>query len=213
MSRAVRARCEFLSKYRARARTGTEEAHRISGPRGHWRLEGALDMVSECFETAIKKGAQAETCFDCGLPSDCTERRGCCIVLRVRPENGFRREQHRRVWCCSEECARHAAFLQLEARSTRDTITRLFGGKSISYSEFLRLPLELVKRGSERYEIPSEVIDSINPKTAKNEVMALPHAGPSFVTRGRPRTHPTAAARQRAYRDRQRKQQRQSVIA
>jgi hypothetical protein len=149
-------------------------------------------------------------CENCGLPDDCTARLGCFVVLRLRPENQFCREQRRKVWCCSEECARQAAFLQLETRSSRDTITRLLGGKPISYQEFRRLPLEIVKARSERYETPSEVIDSTSPKTIKNEVMALPHAGVSFVTLGRPKTHPSAAARQRAYRDRQR-QQRQSV--
>jgi hypothetical protein len=157
-------------------------------------------------------------CENCGLPDDCTTRLGCFVVLRLRPENQFCREQRRKVWCCSDECARQAAFLQLETRSTRETITRLLGGKPISYREFRRLPLEIVKARSERPETIAETRVNTGAKTAKNEVMALPHADPVFGTNGalktrlggRPRKWASESERKRDYRDRQR-EQRQSV--
>ena len=128
-------------------------------------------------------------------------------MLRVRPTKNFVRETRRKVWCCSRECAYQAAFLQLETRSTRDTITRLLGGKPITYQQFRRLPLEIFEGRSDRTETPSEVTDSIDTKTAKNEFMALPHREPISVREnntGKPRKWNSEKDRLRSYRDRQR---------
>ncbi len=151
-----------------------------------------------------------KTCFNCGLPDDCTTRQGSSVVLRLRPSNSFCREARRKVWCCSDECAYQATFLQLETRSTREAITRLLGLRPITFGQFLRLPIELVETRSDRAETISEVVDSVDSKNGKIGFMGLPHMDlvsareNGFKTRkgGRPRKWKSEAERHRAYRER-----------
>lgn len=164
--------------------------------------------------TPFLRGAGASpnrVCFNCALPSDCATRRGCSVVLRLRPANSFVRATRRTVWCCSESCAYQAAYLQLETRSTRDSITRFLGEKPISYRQ---LPLGLAKSQSDRPETIAETRMFIDAKNGENGFVGLPHGdlvsgredGLGTRRGGRPRKWNSEAQRKRAYR-----QQRQNT--
>jgi hypothetical protein len=61
-----------------------------------------------------------ETCYNCGLPADCSPSEGYRIQITHKAENGFHRDRRRTVWCHSRECAIQALAVAAYGPSTRD---------------------------------------------------------------------------------------------
>jgi hypothetical protein len=145
-------------------------------------------------------------CFTCGLP-DATVK----AKVRLRRENAYRRDSRRTLPFCNSECARQAMFLQLEVRSTRDSVTRFMGGSPINYAEFSeRVPLEIVE-GSDCSETIAEsrvntgstnaLIENLDPEY--REGVSERHMGLYSRRGGRPRKWASDAERMKAYRQSQ----------
>jgi hypothetical protein len=146
-------------------------------------------------------------CYSCGLPDVSFKAK-----IRLRAENSFRRGSNRTLPFCNEECARQTMFVQLETRSTRETVTRFMGGYPITYAEFRkRVAVEAVGQ-SDRAETIAETRINTEPPEAENGKVDLTH-GERVSERseavyrrvgGRPRKWVSEAERMRAYRQSQR---------
>lgn len=148
----------------------------------------------------VKAGRIGLTCENCGLPSDVIAPKGYVFDLETRPDNKYQhRSTKHKVWCCSEECTVQSLARNKYGEASHKWPVTLAEFRQIEGEPFVR-----GLKGSDRYEMPLQVAENTEPKMGLNEEMTLPPTGVNFVTRGRPKTHSTAAARQRAYRDRQR---------
>lgn len=146
-------------------------------------------------------------CYNCGSPDVKFKAK-----IRLCAENAFRRSSSRTLSFCNQGCARQTMFLQLETRSTRDTVTRFMGGHPITYAEFRkRVPVEPVGE-SDRAETMLETRVNTGSPEVENEKVDLPHRdevserSEALYRRvgGRPRKWASEAERMRAYRQSQR---------
>lgn len=134
-------------------------------------------------------------CENCGLPDDATASAGFAFDLETRPENKFQhRSTKHRVWACSKECV-----IQALAQNKYGPTTHKW---PVTLAAFRQLEGEPFFRGLSVTKYPPRTRVNTGSDEGLFEKETLPHAGATFVTLGRPKTHPTAAARQRAYRER-----------
>jgi len=137
------------------------------------------------------------TCENCGLPSGSIVSAGYSFSLETRPTSAYQhRSTKHRVWCCSRECG-----IQSLARNKYGETSHRW---PITLAEFRQLEGERFFRRFDRYETPSQVVENNDPKMGLFEKVALPHTEEFRNASGRPKRHVSPAARQRAYRERQR---------
>jgi len=70
-------------------------------------------------------------CYNCGLPDAAFQAK-----IKFKAKTAFRGASTRTLNFCSAECSRQTSFLQLETRSTPESVTRFLAGKPIRYSEY-----------------------------------------------------------------------------
>lgn len=99
-----------------------------------------------------------KTCFGCGIPI--TNEIRCRIKFPA--ENKFRKASIRAESFCSEACAYCVMFDLLPKEVSRDSITRFLAGKPITLAQYKE------KVQLDRYEIPSEDVDSKDRKIANS---------------------------------------------
>lgn len=138
-----------------------------------------------------------ETCENCGLPSDANSSTGFAFALETRPDNRFRhRSTKHRVWCCSKECV-----IQALAQNKYGPATHKW---PVTLAEFRQLEGETSFRGLTVTKYPPQTRINTGSDEGSFEKVALPPTEGFRNASGRPKRHVSAAARQRAYRDRQR---------
>jgi hypothetical protein len=146
------------------------------------------------------KGA---TCENCGLPSDSVASDGYVFSLETRPDNKFQhRSTKHRVWGCSGECVIQSLARNKYGEASHKWPVTLAEFRQIEGSPFLR-SLERLDRD----EIPSQSVENKDQKMGLFENVttdALEGFRNAPRRSGRRKQHSSAAARQRAYRDRQR---------
>lgn len=137
-----------------------------------------------------------ETCYNCGLPSDCVQSEGYRLKITHKAENEYRRDSKRAVWCHSKECAIQAIAVAKYGPSTHRWPITLAQFRSTD-------PL----RGLDRAETIAETrINTGAPESLFENVD--PEDGPGVSERftgskrkgGRPRKWASEAERMRAYR-------------
>ena len=156
--------------------------------------------------TSIVAGRTGLTCENCGLPSDVIASKGFVFTLETRPDNKYQhRSTKHKVWCCSKECT-----IQALAQNKYGVATSKW---PVTLAEFRQMEGNPFVRGldqSDRYEIPSQVIENTDPEiglfgnVTTDALEGFRNAPKPSKRSGRPKTHSTAADRQRAYRERQR---------
>jgi hypothetical protein len=138
-----------------------------------------------------------ETCENCGLPSDAIAYAGFAFALETRPDNKYQhRSTKHRVRCCSKECVIQALAQNKYGPATHKWLVTL--------AEFRQLEGEPFFRGLTVTKCPPQTRINTGSDEGLFEKVALPPTEGFRNASGRPKTYPTAAARQRAYRDRQR---------
>lgn len=147
------------------------------------------------------KGA---TCENCGLPSDAIASDGYAFSLETRPDNKFQhRSTKHKVWCCSRECGVQSLARNKYGEASHRWPVTLAEFRQLEGEPFFRR-LDEARKPSDRYETPPHTIENTGPERALFGKVALAHVGRFRNASGRPKTYPTRAARQRAYRTRQR---------
>jgi hypothetical protein len=126
--------------------------------------------------------------------------------LPVRAENTFQQEGYTRAWFHNLERAIQSLYLTLDTKSTPQTIARYLDGEVITLADFGRWAGKAI-----RYETLFQSIENKGLKNAISDLMPYqvnlanslrnsPVVGQPPV--GRPSKFSSAAARQRAYRER-----------
>lgn len=151
----------------------------------------------------ITAGRTGLTCENCALPSESIASVGFDFSLETRPDNKFQhRSTKHKIWCCSGECV-----IQSLARNKYGEASHKWPVTLAEFRQIEGIPFLRSLQRSDRDEIPSQVIDNKDSEKGLFEEMtndALEGFRNAPRRSGRPKTHFTAADRQRAYRDRQR---------
>ena len=143
------------------------------------------------------KGA---TCENCGLPSDSVASDGYVFALETRPDNKFQhRSTKHRVWCCSKECVIQALAQNKYGPATHKWPVTLAEFRQLEGEPFLRSLTVTKYPPQTRINIGSD--ESLFENVTTDALEGFRNAPRRS---GRPKQHLSAAARQRAYRDRQR---------
>lgn len=80
--------------------------------------------------------AHSTSCSNCGLPEA-----HLAVQVRRKAEGRYGRETCITESFCGQECVMQTAFLRLERRSIKGTITRFLNGRPIRYAEFRQIVL------------------------------------------------------------------------
>lgn len=137
-----------------------------------------------------------DSCYNCGLPANCCATEGVKVVLRLRPENRFKRERKQTVWCHSEECAIQSLAVARYGPATHKWPITLAQFRATN-------PLSNVTKSTPQGS------DSKDPTNAKLGIMDLDPIKPlSSQKMGRPRKSDalTESQRSKAYRERQKQE-------
>ena len=167
-----------------------------------YRILLALDIRSKNLPDVVPihpspNSPKGATCENCGLPSDAVASDGYAFSLETRPDNKFQhRSTKHRVWCCSKECG-----IQSLARNKYGEASHKW---PVTLAEFRQLEGEPFFRGLTVTKYPLQTRINTGSDEGLFEKVALPSTEGFRNAAGRPKRHLSAAARQRAYRDRQR---------
>ena len=138
-----------------------------------------------------------ETCDNCGLPSGSIVSAGHSFSLETRPTSAYQhRSTKHRVWSCSRECG-----IQSLARNKYGEASYKW---PVTLAEFRQLEGEPFFRGLTVTKYPPQTRINTGSDEGLFEKVALPPTEGFRNASGRPKRHISAAARQRAYRERQR---------
>jgi len=147
-----------------------------------------------------------DNCYNCGLPYDAIGGAGRSLPLETKPQTAFRqRASKHTVWCCSDECAIQALAQAKYGTATHKWPVTLTEFRQIEGIPFLRrLDAGLTVTKPTRQTRINKGVEE-----GDFEKLGLPHAEllepleAGFRNAGgRPRQHLSAAAKQRAYRQR-----------
>ena len=148
-----------------------------------------------------EKKSRGRSCENCGLPEWAVEEDGFSFRLESAKEKFKTRAGHRTVWCCSGSCVAQPLARNKYGESSHKW--------PVTLAEFRQLEGQAFLERLECYETTPQSADSTDPKISQNEKLTLPYAGGFRNASGRPRTHSSNAARQRAYRAKKAQEQEQ----